>query len=35
MTRQPLGEVFGFPVEDLSENAERYRRLKLCPFNNV
>lgn len=32
--RQPLAEVFGFPVEDRSEQAERYRRLKLCPFNN-
>ncbi len=33
-TRQPLAEVFGFPVEDRSEQAERYRRLKLCPFHN-
>ena len=33
--KQPLVEVFGFPVQDLSEQAERYRRLKLCPFNNI
>lgn len=33
--KQPLAEVFGFPVHDLSESAERYRRLKLCPFNNI
>lgn len=31
---QPLAEVFGFVVDDLSEQAERYRRLKLCPYNN-
>jgi hypothetical protein len=33
--KQPLAEVFGFPTHDLSEQAERYRRLKLCPFNNI
>jgi hypothetical protein len=31
---QPLAEVFGFIVDDLSDQAERYRRLKLCPYNN-
>ena len=31
---QPLAEVFGFVVDDLSDQAERYRRLKLCPYNN-
>lgn len=34
MLRQPLAEVFGFPAENLSETASRYRRLRLCPFNN-
>ncbi|MCX6044271.1 MAG: NotI family restriction endonuclease [Chloroflexi bacterium] len=31
---QPLAEVFGFVVDDLSDQAERYRRFKLCPYNN-
>ena len=31
---QPLAEVFGFAVDNLSEQAERYRKLKLCPHNN-
>jgi hypothetical protein len=34
MQRHPLIEVFGFPANDLSPEAERYRRLRLCPFNN-
>lgn len=39
MTKQkennsPLGEVFGFPVENESAKAQRYRKQKLCPFNN-
>jgi hypothetical protein len=32
---QPLSEVFGFPIEDQSERAIRYRKNKLCPYNNV
>lgn len=32
---QPLGEVFGFPIDNQSERAIRYRENKLCPFNNV
>ncbi|MBX9853070.1 MAG: hypothetical protein K2X86_15110 [Cytophagaceae bacterium] len=32
---QPLAEVFGFPIEDQSERAVRYRENKLCPFNNI
>ena len=32
--RHPLAEVFGFPINDFSETAERHRRLRLCPFNN-
>jgi hypothetical protein len=31
---QPLAEVFGFPIDNLSEAANRYRTKKLCPFNN-
>ncbi|MBA3044771.1 MAG: hypothetical protein KKH41_09305 [Candidatus Thermoplasmatota archaeon] len=30
----PLAEVFGFPIENTSQKAQRYRRLKLCPYNN-
>jgi hypothetical protein len=31
---QPLSEVFGFPIENRSERATRYRENKLCPYNN-
>ena len=34
MANHPLAEVFGFPVDNLSNIAERYRRNKLCPYNN-
>jgi hypothetical protein len=34
MPNHPLAEVFGFPYDNLAENAARYRRLKLCPFQN-
>ena len=30
----PLGEIFGFPVQNQSEQAKRYRRKRLCPYNN-
>jgi len=30
----PLVEVFGFPADNMSEYAGRYRKSKLCPFNN-
>jgi hypothetical protein len=29
-----LAEVFGFPTDNLSPEAERYRLNKLCPYNN-
>lgn len=32
---QPLGEVFGFPIDNESDRAKRYRDNKLCPYNNV
>lgn len=32
---QPLAEVFGFPIDNQSERATRYRENKLCPFNNI
>ncbi len=31
---QPLAEVFGFPVDNHSPEAQRYRKSKLCPYNN-
>jgi hypothetical protein len=34
MPNHPLAEVFGFPVDNLSATAERYRKNKLCPYNN-
>lgn len=33
-TQQPLAEVFGHPITDFSPEAVRYRKHKLCPFNN-
>lgn len=32
---QPLAEIFGFPIDNQSERAIRYRENKLCPFNNI
>lgn len=34
MSKHPLAEIFGFPAGNLSKDASRYRRLRLCPFNN-
>jgi hypothetical protein len=34
MKANPLAEVFGYPIDDRTAEAERYRRNKLCPFNN-
>lgn len=34
MPGQPLSEVFGFPVDNDSPEAERYRQNRLCPYNN-
>jgi len=30
----PLAEVFGFPIDNVSSKANRYRKKKLCPNNN-
>lgn len=30
----PLAEVFGFPADNHSPEAQRHRRTKLCPYNN-
>ncbi|MEI6050935.1 MAG: NotI family restriction endonuclease [Bacteroidota bacterium] len=32
---QPLGEIFGFPIDNETERSQRYRADKLCPFNNI
>lgn len=32
---QPLAEVFGFPIANGTERAKRYRKNKLCPYNNI
>lgn len=32
--KHPLAEVFGFPTDDMSANAVRHRKCRLCPFNN-
>jgi hypothetical protein len=34
MPNHPLAEIFGFPADNLSAEAERYRINKLCPYNN-
>jgi len=34
MKSNPLAEVFGFPIDNRTPEAERYRKNKLCPFNN-
>lgn len=33
--RQPIAEIFGFPIINESSRAKRYLENKLCPFNNV
>lgn len=34
MSKQPLGEVFGFPIDNTSQVANRHRELCLCPYHN-
>jgi hypothetical protein len=34
MSKNPLAEVFGFPIDNLTTEANRYRKSKLCPYNN-
>jgi hypothetical protein len=34
MAVHPLTEVFGFPISNFTKEAKRFRRNKLCPFNN-
>jgi hypothetical protein len=32
--KNPLAEVFGFPIDNVGKEASRYRKNKLCPYNN-
>lgn len=34
VAKQPLAEVFGFPIDNQSEEAKRFRNNRLCPFGN-
>lgn len=34
MPNHPLAEVFGFPTDNMTDEAERHRANRLCPFNN-
>lgn len=34
MNSNPLAEVFGYPIDNRTPESERYRKNKLCPFNN-
>lgn len=34
MSQQPLAEIFGFPADNQTPKAERYRKNRLCAFNN-
>ena len=34
MAKQPLAEVFGFPMTNMGKAACRHRENRLCPFNN-
>jgi len=34
LAKQPLAEVFGFPIDNTSDEAQRYRKNRLCPYNN-
>jgi hypothetical protein len=34
LNKSPLAEVFGFPIQNDSPKAKRYRKQKLCPYNN-
>lgn len=35
MKKNPIGEVYGFPIDNESKKAVRGRKNKLCPFGNI
>jgi hypothetical protein len=34
MPQHPLAEVFGYPTDNFSEEAQRHRKSRLCPYHN-
>ncbi len=32
--KHPLAEIFGFPPDNLSSEAQRYRKHRMCRYNN-
>jgi hypothetical protein len=34
MPKNPLAEVFGYPVDNMSQDAVNHRQGRLCPYNN-
>ncbi len=34
MPKNPLAEVFGYPVDNMTQDANNHRRGRLCPFHN-
>jgi hypothetical protein len=34
LPKNPLAEVFGYKIDDMSADAKQHRKEKLCPFNN-
>ncbi len=34
MPNHPLAEIFGFPADNHTDEAKRYRENRLCPYNN-
>jgi hypothetical protein len=34
VSKHPLGEVFGYPIDNQTPEAIRHRQKRLCPFNN-
>ena len=35
MAKQPMAEIFGFPIDNESKRAQRFRKNKLCPYGNI
>jgi hypothetical protein len=35
MPDHPLAEVFGFPTDNMTPEADRHRQNRLCPYNNI
>ena len=35
MAKQPMAEVFGFPIDNDTRGARRYRNYRLCPYGNI